>query len=265
MDHLEQCVINNPDGAGYAIATIDGKLITNKGVLSWDILDEYVATVKNLGEKVTASAFHARIATHGSVCDGNCHPFKIGNGAMMHNGIISIKTDGIRTDSETFATEYLVPMGGIPHNPNVKEVIEDFIGRGSKLVFIDPSHESPLLILNEDQGWWVQWTWFSNTGYLPYTYSTSYRKSDDEKDLNLRDIIVQCSICYAENEYDDDECYLCSACLWCESAPEQCICYRPEKQKRTSGRIHDAVELFSKANCDPENRLEEGLPNRFGW
>lgn len=74
----------NPDGGG--VAWHDGERLhryrnpDNRKVLAyiyshWDEL------------KASATLGHFRLATHGSVCEKNCHPFACSEGYMAHNGI----------------------------------------------------------------------------------------------------------------------------------------------------------------------------------
>ena len=52
---------------------------------------------------------HFRLATHGSIKRANCHPFKINDVCFAHNGILSVRPMGDRTDSETAFIRYLYP------------------------------------------------------------------------------------------------------------------------------------------------------------
>lgn len=52
---------------------------------------------------------HFRLATHGSVCRGNCHPFNENGVYFAHNGILGIRPDGNMTDSETAFRTIIYP------------------------------------------------------------------------------------------------------------------------------------------------------------
>ena len=52
---------------------------------------------------------HFRYATNGSVCRQNCHPFTKKGISFAHNGILSIVSDGDRTDSETAFRSIIYP------------------------------------------------------------------------------------------------------------------------------------------------------------
>ena len=53
---------------------------------------------------------HMRLATHGSVCKYNCHPFRAGNVWFMHNGILNIEPVEDRTGSETAFLQKIYPV-----------------------------------------------------------------------------------------------------------------------------------------------------------
>jgi len=52
---------------------------------------------------------HFRLATHGSVCRENCHPFMHGNLGFAHNGVLNVQPHGDETDSEAAFLRYIVP------------------------------------------------------------------------------------------------------------------------------------------------------------
>ena len=54
---------------------------------------------------------HFRFATHGSIKQGNCHPFYDAetDTFFMHNGVLDIRPKGDKTDSETAFREFFVP------------------------------------------------------------------------------------------------------------------------------------------------------------
>jgi hypothetical protein len=81
-------------------------------------------------------AIHCRLATHGSKSGANCHPFTIGPvssegkyaGALMHNGIFNVKTEGTESDTARFARAC--------SGRNLKQIIELWqeFGMGSRLL-----------------------------------------------------------------------------------------------------------------------------------
>lgn len=73
---------------------------------------------------------HFRLATHGSVCVQNCHPFHKGGVWFAHNGILDIEPKEDMTDSETAFKDIIYPAikdYGIDSD-EVAWIIEDIIG-----------------------------------------------------------------------------------------------------------------------------------------
>lgn len=71
-------------------------------------LDQFLEVVNNL-PKDEAVAIHFRWATHGSIKVDNCHPFAYDNYAMMHNGVLPIRSRRDKTDSQIFLNKLLGP------------------------------------------------------------------------------------------------------------------------------------------------------------
>lgn len=81
---------------------------------------------------------HFRLATHGSVCESNCHPFYDKNTGVWfaHNGILSIKPKGDMTDSETAFRRVLLPaLHDSIYSPEFAKKAKSIIG-GSKFAFM---------------------------------------------------------------------------------------------------------------------------------
>jgi hypothetical protein len=175
MEVLKHCWDQNSDGAGLMFAE-NGKLKVAKGFMKWRSLKRYL---KRRGLDSLADlpvVFHFRIATHGSVTERNCHPFKINeNLAMMHNGVIRnvdnmIGTEDI-SDSEFFANRYVrdafsfIGVADLKEGQPINELYDLYIG-ASKLLFMDNNGE--IAIVNERAGTWLKFGlgkdwWFSNT------------------------------------------------------------------------------------------------------
>ena len=99
---LKNCFINNPDGAGIMIKTEKGIQI-QKGYMYFKHLKNAITELeKQYNTKELEIAIHFRYATHGTINEGNCHPFPLSrktkeltdkqgifDSAIMHNGIIS--------------------------------------------------------------------------------------------------------------------------------------------------------------------------------
>lgn len=234
-EHLEQSCRNNPDGFGFAMVTErDGlrQLIVRKSMTSGNLIDEFEDAFTRYGKSVVAWAFHARIATHGKVNEQNCHPFPVGNQAVMfHNGVLPVyqaPTDP-RTDSETFASDYLPTLGGVPASWQACDVIGRFAGQ-SKLVFLEPQAEMPLVIVNEDLGQWNGDIWYSNTSYIPWTYAVSSSSNEKLPVIEVDDdgdFFVTCDVCDQTGPVSDEFCAWCTSCYSCGMFEDTCQCWTP--------------------------------------
>lgn len=89
----------NPHGCGFV-----SKSHHYKG-MNFDTFLKYIHKVP----KEEACIIHFRLATHGSKCKANCHPFNRGNIWFAHNGILSIRPEGDMTDSETAFQNIIYP------------------------------------------------------------------------------------------------------------------------------------------------------------
>jgi len=127
-DILENCFYNNPDGAGFMYQGAAGKIVIEKGFMS------FVAFAERLGElmdqidlKNVDMVFHFRISTAGGITKGNCHPFPLSgllqnlkktlvkaDVGIAHNGSINFVypyLDKTETDTQYFIREYLFDLG----------------------------------------------------------------------------------------------------------------------------------------------------------
>lgn len=124
-------------------------------------------------------AMHARWKTHGEINIENCHPYKVlsiddGDPVdmyMMHNGVISNAPDVDKKMSDTwnFVESIIKPIAKVNpdliwENEGIQTLIDDFIGRGSKLLFMrnDLAIEDSVLLFNEDAGNYFNGSWLSN-------------------------------------------------------------------------------------------------------
>ena len=126
---------------------------------------------------------HMRIATHGSVCLANVHPFVVDEHTVMaHNGMIhsmpNTDPEGRdRTDSQMFVDYVLkdLPEDWLD-NRYLKNMVEDHIG-WSRLAFLttNPKLKYPFYILNEDKGETFRGMWFSNDQSLKQFKQPAYK------------------------------------------------------------------------------------------
>lgn len=159
---LKLCWDNNPDGAGFAWPE-DGKVKVFKEVKDFD---KFYTEYKKVKETYNGNMLlHFRIATHGEVCEENCHPFLVNDKlAFIHNGIISnVVKDKKESDTILFNKKVLQTLPvGFHKNAALKTLMEEYVGR-SKLVFLDADGE--FSIVNESLGTWDSECWFSNDSY----------------------------------------------------------------------------------------------------
>lgn len=180
LDTLRACWDNNPDGAG--IMWPDGEQVNiRKGFMTWPdflkALDDITSEVDVEGVPI---ALHFRIATHGAVVPGCCHPFAVKDSfdkmrmtdihakvGFMHNGTLSgLETDDATSDSMAFAKLVLVPL---------KAMCDDFLDDKRALHIIESSTQgSRFLLMAKDGrvrtfGNWVSddGIYYSNGNYVP--------------------------------------------------------------------------------------------------
>ena len=76
-DILKTCFLNNPDGAGFAFNK-GGKVHIVKGFMDYKgFISAFKKYDAEFGFKQRGVLIHFRIATHGGVNVGCCHPFPI--------------------------------------------------------------------------------------------------------------------------------------------------------------------------------------------
>jgi len=166
---LKRCWENNPHGGGFMYS--DGnKVIIEKEMQSFK---RYWKKFHEAKQHYQSSSFicHFRISTHGKINEVNCHPFHVNKGlGFCHNGIIynAPKSDNF-SDTYMFNEAILkqLPNTFLKNDAQVK-LIEQYIGNGSKLAFLNSKSE--ITIINENAGVWDDGVWYSNTGYKATKY-----------------------------------------------------------------------------------------------
>lgn len=155
---LDNCMLRNNHGFGFAVA----------GEKPFKTLqyNDFINAVYRI-DIYKPAVIHFRYATHGSVKTANVHPFKIGDVAFAHNGILNIDNYKDLTDSET-AFKYIL-------NPAIKTFgfgskgfersVETIIG-GSRFAFVNDKGVVKMYgNFVQDYG-----CYFSNTGYNAETF-----------------------------------------------------------------------------------------------
>jgi hypothetical protein len=162
---LRNCWENNGDGAGILYINNDNKLEFFKEMNNFDTFyDKYIDVRKKYGKR--NMVLHFRISTHGKVNTTNCHPFLVNDSlGFVHNGMIyDVPTSTEFSDTYMFNETVLKNFKeGFEHNETIMEMLEVFIGSGSKLVFLNDDDD--YFIVNEKAGHWNLGCWFSNSSY----------------------------------------------------------------------------------------------------
>jgi len=179
LEYLKKGYENNGHGIGFAVAK-DGDLILEKGFFDFDEFYNKYQQYLNL-----PIVIHFRWATIGARNKENCHPFMFLNGenelgikaVVAHNGHINGHTEiAGMSDTFNFVKKRLIPLAEDYKNTKYwtntgfKWVLQEAIGVGNKLVFLDNSGH--IEIYNERIGEWVvkDEIWASNDLYRTKKY-----------------------------------------------------------------------------------------------
>ncbi len=147
--YLRTSFTNNPDGAGFAFNTDDGRVKILKGFMTWEsFIETYNKYKIQYDFKNRGVLIHFRITTHGGTVPECTHPFPISSDAgtlqklsqtseyaVIHNGIISLTgTEAHKlnhmSDTMVYISKYLSKMATYPDwfsNPVTFELIYDMI------------------------------------------------------------------------------------------------------------------------------------------
>lgn len=164
MAILNRCATLNPHGFGFA---------TKDRIYKTLSFEEFKRALKTIRKEETA-ILHFRYATHGSVKEANCHPFRDDETGVSfaHNGVLSIVPYEDMTDSETAFRGIIVPVIK-EHGIDSDEFIEanyKVIG-GSRFAYIDAEGEYKLYgAFTHYKG-----CWYSNRNFMPFTTSSYLR------------------------------------------------------------------------------------------
>lgn len=217
-EHLQNGFENNPDGGGYCWHD-GGRVFYRKGIFAFE---EFLKSYRqDVGDK--PAIVHFRMATHGGVNEENCHPFDVGNGAMMaHNGIIQVETERGESDTRAFIRKRIAPVltsnPDAVRDPSWVESIDAAIS-GSKLGFLYPDGKH--YIIGEKRGQWEDGVWFSNSGHKASCHWWSGRGAWDTEDevSYWKEEGVTGAMTPAEAEMDNPEVMdvdnlFCDICGW---------------------------------------------------
>ena len=209
--YLRNSFLNNPDGAGFAF-NLNNHVVIRKGFMEFD--DFYKAiheADKQYDLAKRGVLIHFRIATHGGVNPGLCHPFPISGSekqlkasetncsyAIVHNGIINLFADEARrfkdmSDTAIFVKNVLLPLSKnkkwFTNKANI-DLIESTAK--SKIAILDGQGRinSTSGFIKDDDG-----NYYSNASYKsyepipklpfePYRYLLDYGREDKKSKEN---------------------------------------------------------------------------------
>lgn len=200
LETLEQCWLANPDGAGFAIESQKNpkfKYEIHKGFMSWDAFVKAYQQY-DLANYKGVALLHFRIATHGGVNAGNCHPFPICNDnallktqdvltntVLIHNGVLPITPSSPDISDTMELCRLLHPFAN--RLQEAGKLIEELLG-SNKVAILSENQVSLL-------GTWtpIDGVYYSNThwqyksvsfngGYpmSSYAYEDDYAYDDDD-------------------------------------------------------------------------------------
>lgn len=162
---------------GFGIMWVENDKVNAFKSADMAMLDDVVASVNELvGVEV---GLHLRYATHGSVRDGNCHPFLSKNAkyGLMHNGVIQVERKGDETDSNAFCRTVAFPALRKHDLMSAADLIEQSHGSSNRTLIATASGEFVRT------GSWISrdgLNYSNGSGfysyYKPATYETAYTK-----------------------------------------------------------------------------------------
>lgn len=229
---LQTCFNSNSHGAGYMFSTGECVYI-RKGFMTFD--DFYTALKKDydsIGKK-QSFVMHFRISTQGGVNANLCHPYPLADNyadmqtlrvkcglGIAHNGIISLTSEYDsywdskakcyvsrkldHNDTMKFIKDYLyliIRDTEYYKDANTLKLIERLCG--SKLAIMDGTGHVQLIgeyIADEDG------CYYSNSAYLPKTYTYSYNDYEYGKTTKNKNWLDwEDYYNYATDEYDFDK------------------------------------------------------------
>lgn len=128
VEELKAAYMRNHDGCGFVSES------DNYKSLHFSTFMRKLAK-RNINENVI---IHFRLATHGTVKVGNCHPFYKGGYWFAHNGVLPIVSENDKTDSQICFERYIYPTikkygwGSDEH----KRVMDEWTAHGSKFAMM---------------------------------------------------------------------------------------------------------------------------------
>jgi predicted glutamine amidotransferase len=191
----------NPHGAGFAYAK-DGLVEIEYGYMTVDALLDRLRVVYPEEHATSQFLIHLRFTSAGETGVENCHPFAVGNYAMIHNGTVGkfVKKGDKKSDT-SYMADYLskLPDGWVD-NLGYLELVEDMIGT-SRVALLDKF--GCAVILNES-------LWIKEHDVV---YSNDYYKGTVravQKQIDFKSVNEYCQYC---PEYGMNRKALCEMCM----------------------------------------------------
>ena len=158
--------VDNPHGGGFAYW--DGKqVVIDKGYDKYNKMQSAYQKAFDKYGKTSPFLLHMRIRTAGDITPENCHPFKIKDGAMIHNGTMfypdvdEVDSSGNKKSDSRVFSERLHNVLALQDVINAEEGIIKAIGKNNKLAFLYKGGD--WAILNDKAGYWDGDIWYSNS------------------------------------------------------------------------------------------------------
>lgn len=168
----------NSDGGGFAYLDNDKKVQINTGYLDLDTFSKkYFELVERFG-KNGPMLVHMRIRSAGGLGRKNCHPFRIKNGAMIHNGTMfypSYDKDTPEKEKKSDTRILAESFHNILDLESVKKAEDGIlkaIGHHNKLAFLYDGGEYHIVNENHAGGHWDAGIWYSNSSCKVYNQSS---------------------------------------------------------------------------------------------
>ena len=159
-DRLRICFENNPDGAGFAIATDQGVAI-QKGFTT---INAFLTAYREHRVDEHVAVVHFRITTRGENSACNHHPFPVAAGALIHNGTIGWLGKPGRGPSDTALFADLLQDMTAAQWHRLRPLIEHSTG-WSRFALL--THEGETLLFNTPEWEEADGALYSNNTYLP--------------------------------------------------------------------------------------------------
>lgn len=159
-DRLRICFENNPDGAGFAIAT-DRGVVIQKG---YTTVQAFLTAYREYRVDDYPALVHFRITTRGENSARNHHPFLVAAGALVHNGTIGWLGKAGKGPSDTALFADLLHDMTVAQWHRLRPLIEHSTG-WSRFALL--THEGETLLFNREEWEEAGGALFSNNTYLP--------------------------------------------------------------------------------------------------